>query len=71
MKNIKILASVVITIITLLAIVWVGMTFGAEGVFLIFFIGPLAISIVVLLYLLVYTILEKPVEWFFKNMKRQ
>lgn len=70
MKNIKILASVVITIITLLAIVWVGMTFGAEGVFLIFFIGPLAISIVVLLYLLVYTILEKPVEWFFKNMKR-
>lgn len=70
MKNIKILVLAVITIIILLVIVWVGMTFGAEGLFLMFFVGPLAISIVALLYWVVYTILEKPIEWFFKNMKR-
>lgn len=70
MKNIKTLVSAVITIIILLVIVWVGMTFGAEGLFLIFFIGPLAISIVALFYLLVYELLEKPIEWFFKNRKR-
>ena len=70
MKNIRILASVVITIITLLAMVWVGTNFGVDGFFIIFFIGPLAILLVLLIYLAIYTLLEEPIEWFFKNRKR-
>lgn len=71
MKNIRILVSAAVTVIIFLVIILVGINYGAEGLFMIFFIGPLAIAAVVLIYCVIYTLLERPIEWFFKNRKRQ